>query len=108
MQIAAGLVYAHGKGIVHRDIKSANLFFTLDKVVKIMDFGLAKMMEEVRRGTTVIRSLMFPSGRMTMQSHGLTKHQKYSTFGSDLKSARNTSNWNRWMKSDRSLPRLRP
>jgi tetratricopeptide (TPR) repeat protein len=54
VQIAAGLEYAHGKGIVHRDIKSANLFFTVDKVVKIMDFGLAKMMEEVRRGTTVI------------------------------------------------------
>ena len=54
VQIAAGLEYAHSKGIVHRDIKSANLFFTLDKVVKIMDFGLAKMMEEVRRGTTVI------------------------------------------------------
>jgi tetratricopeptide (TPR) repeat protein len=53
-QIASGLEYAHGKGIVHRDIKSANLFFTVDKVVKIMDFGLAKMMEEVRRGTTVI------------------------------------------------------
>ncbi len=54
VQIAAGLEYAHSKGIVHRDIKSANLFFTVDKVVKIMDFGLAKMMEEVRRGTTVI------------------------------------------------------
>jgi tetratricopeptide (TPR) repeat protein len=54
VQIATGLEYAHQKGIVHRDIKSANLFFTLDKVVKIMDFGLAKMMEEVRRGTTVI------------------------------------------------------
>jgi tRNA A-37 threonylcarbamoyl transferase component Bud32 len=54
IQIAAGLEYAHGKGIVHRDIKAANLFFTRDKVVKIMDFGLAKMMEEVRRGTTVI------------------------------------------------------
>jgi tetratricopeptide (TPR) repeat protein len=54
VQIAAGLAYAHNKGIVHRDIKSANLFFTVDKVVKIMDFGLAKMMEEVRRGTTVV------------------------------------------------------
>jgi serine/threonine protein kinase len=54
VQIAGGLEYGHAKGIVHRDIKSANLFFTHDKVVKIMDFGLAKMMEEVRRGTTVI------------------------------------------------------
>ncbi len=54
MQVSEGLAYAHRQGIVHRDIKTANLFFTHDKVVKIMDFGLAKMMEEVRRGTTVL------------------------------------------------------
>jgi tetratricopeptide (TPR) repeat protein len=53
-QIATGLHYAHRGGVVHRDIKTANLFFTRDKVMKIMDFGLAKMQEEVRRATTVI------------------------------------------------------
>jgi serine/threonine protein kinase len=54
IQVADGLQYAHTRQIVHRDIKTANLFFTTDKVVKIMDFGLAKMVEEVRRGTTVM------------------------------------------------------
>ena len=44
----------HSNKIIHRDIKTANLFVTTDKVVKIMDFGLAKMMEEVRRQATVI------------------------------------------------------
>jgi tetratricopeptide (TPR) repeat protein len=53
-QIATGLQYAHEQRIVHRDIKTANLFFTRDRVVKIMDFGLAKMLEEVRRSATVI------------------------------------------------------
>jgi tetratricopeptide (TPR) repeat protein len=54
LQIANGLFYAHEQRIVHRDIKTGNLFFTRGKVVKIMDFGLAKMVEEVRRATTVI------------------------------------------------------
>jgi tRNA A-37 threonylcarbamoyl transferase component Bud32 len=54
VQIAKGLQFAHEKGVVHRDIKTANLFFTRDRVLKIMDFGLAKMSEEVRRAATVI------------------------------------------------------
>jgi serine/threonine protein kinase len=58
-QICAGLGYAHDQRIVHRDIKSANLFFTQEKVVKIMDFGLAKMLEEVRKATTVIGGTPF-------------------------------------------------
>ncbi|MEN8160292.1 MAG: protein kinase, partial [Myxococcota bacterium] len=58
-QIAKGLQFAHENGVVHRDIKTANLFFTKDRVVKIMDFGLAKMTEEVRRSATVIGGTPF-------------------------------------------------
>jgi tRNA A-37 threonylcarbamoyl transferase component Bud32 len=54
IQVADGLAYAEEQQIVHRDIKTANLFFTHKKVVKIMDFGLAKMIEEVRKSSTVI------------------------------------------------------
>jgi len=54
VQVATGLQYAHEQRIVHRDIKTANLYFTKDRTVKIMDFGLAKMIEEVRRSTTVV------------------------------------------------------
>jgi tetratricopeptide (TPR) repeat protein len=53
-QVATGLQFAHERRIVHRDIKTANLFFTRERTVKIMDFGLAKMMEEVRKAATII------------------------------------------------------
>jgi len=44
-QIAAALEEAHDRGIVHRDLKPGNIAITLKGQVKVLDFGLAKLMQ---------------------------------------------------------------
>ncbi len=58
-QMCEALEFAHAKGIVHRDIKTANTMWTRDKKAKIMDFGLAKAIEEVRNHTTMVSGTPF-------------------------------------------------
>ncbi|MBC8424958.1 protein kinase [bacterium] len=63
IQIAQGLQHAHGKGIVHRDIKPGNVMFDDLGFVKIVDFGLVKMGD--RSGLTLTRDAMGTAAYMS-------------------------------------------
>lgn len=52
LQMAEALAYAHSQGVIHRDIKPSNFIVNSENKVKVLDFGIAKMLDEQARHLT--------------------------------------------------------
>src|SRR5581483_10737653 len=86
LQIARGLAAAHERGIVHRDLKPDNLFLTKDGSVKILDFGLAKLVSPASgdQGKTVTFSRTEPG--IVMGTAGYMSPEQIRGHGVDVRS----------------------
>jgi serine/threonine protein kinase len=81
LQILRALSYAHGQSVVHRDIKPANIMFTAADAVKLMDFGIARSLDDqhLTRVGAAVGSLYYMSPEQVQGGEVDARSDLYST-----------------------------
>jgi serine/threonine protein kinase len=70
LQACRALDYAHRRGVIHRDIKPANIVVTREDVVKVVDFGIARLADASKTQTgTVLGTLAYMSPELVRGEH---------------------------------------
>jgi predicted Ser/Thr protein kinase len=70
VQACRALHYAHGRGIVHRDIKPGNIMVTVEGIVKVVDFGIARLIDTSKTQTgTLLGTLAYMSPQQIRGKH---------------------------------------
>ncbi len=89
-QAALGLVHAHAVGLIHRDVKPANLLVDGQNVVKVLDLGLAKFSDEGKASLTVaydenvLGTADFLAPEQALDSHGVDARADIYSLGCTL------------------------
>ena len=81
LQILSALAYAHAQGVVHRDIKPANIMFTAGGAVKLMDFGIARSLNDqhLTRAGAAVGSVYYMSPEQVQSGDVDARSDLYST-----------------------------
>lgn len=89
-QAATGLAHAHEKNLIHRDIKPANLLVDRSQTVKLLDLGLAKLVEEDQTSLTlahdenVLGTADYLAPEQALNSHGADERSDIYSLGCTL------------------------
>ncbi|MFN8671612.1 MAG: serine/threonine-protein kinase [Candidatus Sericytochromatia bacterium] len=84
VQVCAALDYAHTTGIIHRDIKPANILLLDNGIVKLMDFGIARIQEaksQLTQAGTILGSVLYISPEQLISAQKVDKRADIYSLG---------------------------
>ncbi len=96
LQVFDAVIYAHSQNLIHRDIKPSNIFVTKEGIVKLLDFGIVKIMTDtINSNTTTGYGFLTPSYMSPEQAKGsrvITKATDIYSLGVTMYSILNGKN----------------